>query len=146
MPIAGTILPPAVTRRRVILRRALGSVLLMAVAVAGTRAAAEAPFRSGAFAAAQAAGKPILVDITAGWCPTCARQRPIIQQLGADAAFRDLVILVVDFDTQKDVVRALRARSQSTLIVFNGTHERGRSVGETDPAAIRALAARAMGK
>lgn len=127
-------------------RRALATALLMFVAAGAATAAPEIPYRPEAFAAAQAAGKPILIDIYAPWCPTCASQRPVIKQLGVDRAFRDLVILVVDFDNQKDVVRALRARSQSTLIVFNGKEERGRSVGETDPAAIRALAERAMAK
>ncbi len=42
------------------------------------------------------------------------------------AAFRELVFLSVDFDSQKDVVRALNVRSQSTLVVFKG---RPRSAG-----------------
>ena len=45
----------------------------------------------------------------------------------------------VDFDSQKDVVRAMGAQMQSTLIVFRGKDERGRSTGQTDPGVIRAL-------
>ena len=102
-------------------------------------AATEAPFTQQAFAAAQREGKPILVYIAASWCPTCAKQRPILSQLENEPAFRDLAVYTVDFDTQKDVVRALGARMQSTLIVFHGVAERGRSTGATDPSAIKAL-------
>ena len=58
---------------------------------------------------------------------------------------RDLVILMVDFDSQKDVVKSFDVRMQSTLIAFNGKVERERSVGITDPAAIGALVAKARG-
>lgn len=56
----------------------------------------------------------------------CARQHPIVESLSQGPAFRDLVILKVNFDTQKEVVRQMQAQMQSTLIVFHGNHERGR--------------------
>ena len=80
-----------------------------------------------------------MIDITASWCPTCAAQKPILDKLSTDPAFKDLVIFKVDFDSQKDVVRALGARAQSTLIAFRGSVEQGRSVGDTNPASIHAL-------
>lgn len=103
------------------------------------RAATVAPFTEQAFKSAQADGQPILVDISATWCPTCAQQKPIIDSLAATPAFEKLVILHVDFDTQKDVVRAMGARMQSTLIVFHGATRKGVSVGDTDPRSIKAL-------
>jgi thioredoxin 1 len=102
-------------------------------------AATEATFTEPAFAASQHQGKPILVEIDASWCPTCAKQRPIIAHLANEPEFKSLMIYKVDFDTQKDVVREMGARMQSTLIVFNGTAERGRSVGDTDETSIKAL-------
>src|SRR5262245_58090341 len=63
-------------------------------------------------------GKPILVDIFAPWCPTCRVQKPILEELTAKPEFRDLVVLVVDFDHQ--TVRALKVQQQSTLIVYKG--------------------------
>ena len=92
-----------------------------------------------AFAAAQKAGKPIFVGIHASWCPTCARQKPILSELMADPKFRNLVYFVVDYDSQKDVVKFFGARMQSTLIAFKGEHETGRSVGDTDRSSIAAL-------
>lgn len=103
------------------------------------RAATVAPFTEPAFKSAQADGRPILVDISATWCPTCAQQKPIIDSLAATPEFATLLILHVDFDTQKDVVRAMGARMQSTLIVFHGAALKGVSVGDTDPGSIKAL-------
>ncbi len=102
-------------------------------------AATEAPYTQQAFAASQQAGKPVLVEITASWCPTCAKQRPILSQIKADPKFAELVVYTVDFDSQKDVVRAMGAQMQSTLIAFHGTAEKARSTGDTDAASIRAL-------
>ncbi|MGE0294260.1 MAG: thioredoxin family protein [Hyphomonadaceae bacterium] len=102
-------------------------------------AATQAPYTQQAFATSQKDGKPILIDISATWCPTCAKQHPIIDDLAAKSDFKDLVIYKVDFDTQKDVVRAFGAKMQSTLIVFRGSTEQGRSVGDTNPDSIKAL-------
>ncbi|EFI53328.1 MULTISPECIES: thioredoxin family protein [Afipia] len=121
----------------------LSTVMLamsLSIAISQTAlAATEAPYTQQAFAASQHEGKPILVDISASWCPTCAKQRPIIDRLVENPAFGDLVIYKVDFDTQKDVVRSFGAQTQSTLIVFRGPKEKGRSVGDTDPDSIKAL-------
>ncbi|MGE3702994.1 MAG: thioredoxin family protein [Hyphomicrobiaceae bacterium] len=102
-------------------------------------AASQAPYTQQAFAASQHEDKPILVDISATWCPICAKQHPIIDQLAESPMFGNLVIYKVDFDTQKDVVRSFGAQMQSTLIVFHGSKEKGRSVGDTDLDSIKAL-------
>ncbi len=115
----------------------------LALAAPAAFAVTQSPFTQPAFAAAQQADKPILVEIDASWCPVCAQQRPILAKLMTDPAFAGLTIYKVDFDSQKDVVRAMGAQMQGTLIVFHGTQERGRSTGVTDPAAIRSLLAAA---
>ena len=108
--------------------------------VAGERGA----FDQKAFAEAQAQGKSILIDISAPWCPTCSAQKPIIEKLAAESQFKNLAIFDVDFDGRKDVLRLFGAQSQSTLIVFKGTQEAGRSVGSTDADAIGALLHKAL--
>jgi len=97
------------------------------------------PFDDKSFAAAQAASSPILVQIHADWCPICAKQRPILGALEATPEFADLIVFNIDFDSQKDLVRKFGAQMQSTLIVFHGKAEKGRSVGETDPSKIKVL-------
>jgi len=106
--------------------------------------AAGKPFDQAGFEAAQAAGKPILVEIHADWCPTCRVQEPIVSGLMRNRENAGFVVLRVDFDNQKDVVKRLRAQYQSTLIVFKGTKEVSRSTGETRKDAIAAQLARAL--
>lgn len=121
-------------------RRLCIAIALIALAVPmATYAATVADYTPAGFAAAQQAGRPILVHIEAGWCPTCAKQRPILAQLEATPQCGDLQVFNVDFDTQKDVVRRFGATMQSTLIAFHGTTETARSVGETHADKIAAL-------
>jgi thioredoxin 1 len=113
-----------------------------AFALAPTFAFAKTPaFTEAAFKAAQKDGKSILIEIHASWCPTCKAQAPILNGLLETPKFKDVVSFRVDFDDQADQVRAFGAQTQSTLIVFKGTKEMGRSVGDTDPASIEALLA-----
>jgi thiol-disulfide isomerase/thioredoxin len=123
----------------------LAACVSMAV-VPALRAAPEiTPFTQPAFEASQKQGKPILVQITASWCPVCAKQRPILSQLLAEPQFQNMVVYNIDFDSQKDLVRAMGAQKQSTLIVFTGSTEKARSTGETDPAAIASLLGKSAG-
>jgi thioredoxin 1 len=124
------------------------SLVLLAVLSLGFAAPALAqapePFRQEAFAAALAAGKPILVHVTAGWCPTCRAQKAVLAKLENDPRFKDLLVFDVDFDSQKPIVGAFKARTQSTLVVFKGGVEIARTVGQTDPSAIDALLSEAI--
>ncbi len=118
-------------------RAVLAGLLLMP---AGWAVAGESrPFTPQALAAAKASGKPVLIEVTASWCYICAAQKPVIASLSQKPDFAAMQVLVVDFDSQKDALRALGAQRQSTLIVFRGDKETGRSVGVTNPAAIEAL-------
>lgn len=124
--------------------RAFSVAAFAALAITSTaQAATETPFTQAAFAAAQAKGQPILVDIKASWCPTCARQAPIINGLLDTPEFKDYARFAVDFDSQKNVVRGFKATTQSTLIVYRGRAEQGRSTGDTNEASIKALLQRA---
>jgi thioredoxin 1 len=118
---------------------ALVGALTVAAPFAPAWASTAVPFTAEAFKAAQASGSPILVEIHADWCPTCKAQNPILDKLTSNAKFKDLKIFRVDFDAMKPVVREFGAQMQSTLIVFKGTAEQGRSVGDTKEASIEAL-------
>ena len=117
---------------------------LAALPLLGTlpaQAAMPVAFDNDAFKAAMDAGKPILVEIHADWCPTCKAQGPILDGL-LQGRFSDMMAFRIDFDSQKDLVREFGAQMQSTLIVFAKGNEVGRSVGDTDPASIEALLAK----
>ena len=91
------------------------------------------------FESAQKAGKPILVEIHADWCPVCKSQHETMMQFEKDPRFSGLAIFRVDFDAQKDVLKQFNARQQSTMIVFKGAKETGRMVGASDPLTIEEL-------
>ncbi len=102
------------------------------------------PYDGAAFEAAQASGKPILIDVSASWCPTCKAQAPILSKLMSEPRFKGVVAFNVDYDSQKDVLRKFNVQRQSTLIVFKGKQEAGRSVADTNPASIEALLAKGI--
>jgi thioredoxin 1 len=127
------------------MRRLAIAFTLVALTAGPVLAATEAPYTAVAFAAAQKADKPILVHVTAPWCPTCAQQRPILSKLEAEPQFRDLQVFDVDFDSQKDVLHAMGVQMQSTLIAFHGAQERARSTGATSEEAISTLLGKTQG-
>lgn len=107
---------------------------------AGQAVAAEkAAFTPAAFDAAEKAGKLILVDISAPWCPTCREQAVVLDELVSEPRFDKLQVFSVDFDSQKELLHKLGVQKQSTLIVFKGASEVGRSVGDTSKPSIEAL-------
>ncbi len=127
-------------------RHLLGAVAIAAALSFGSVASAmdKKPFDQKAFEAAQAAGKPILVEVTAPWCPVCKAQAPILSRLKSDAKFKELVSFDIDFDSQKDLLKKFNVQKQSTLIVFKGKQEAGRSTGDTNAGSITALLGKAI--
>lgn len=125
---------------KMMMRLALSGLLSLALAAVAS-AGEVRPYSADAFASAQTGDAPIVVHVTADWCPTCHVQRPIVRSLAEDPANPDMLVFEIDFDGDKDVLRQFDVRSQSTLIAFRGTEERARSVGVTSPAGIADLIA-----
>jgi thioredoxin 1 len=90
------------------------------------------------FARAQEAGKTIVVDVHATWCPTCKAQAPILDSMRSEPKLKDAEFFKVDFDEEKAFLRQHRIPRQSTILVFKGTRETARSIAQTDPAKLRA--------
>jgi thioredoxin 1 len=117
-----------------------GLALTIAVGAFGSaHAETVQPYQQTALEAAQKSGDPILIFVEASWCPTCAKERPILLQLYATPEFAHLQVFDVDFDTSKPLLRQLGVQMQSTLIVYHGAKETGRMTGATDPAVIKRL-------
>jgi len=115
------------------------AAVLAFVASSPAFAAETKKFTAAEFEAAQKAGKSILVEVHASWCPTCKAQAPILSELMKDAKFNNLVVFMIDFDSQKDAVQKVGARIQSTLVAYKGTKETARSAGDTRRDSIAAL-------
>ena len=130
----------ALFRSLVVLLSACVVLLASSLAWAGEPKA----FDPAAFKAAQAAGKPILVEIHADWCTECKVQNRILNKLSDQAPYNAVVRLRVDYDKQKDVVKDFKAKKQSTLVVYKGDKELARAVGITSEEKIRALVDKAI--
>ena len=97
------------------------------------------PYDKAKFDAALAAGKPVIVDFQADWCPTCKAQKPIVQGLMKESRMKGLTLFVADFDTEKALKKQLGVSQQSTFVVFKAGKEVARSTGQTDKGALSDL-------
>lgn len=84
-------------------------------------------FTREAFQAAQAEGKTIMIAVHADWCTTCRAQEPALEAVILEDMFKDVVVLRVDYDAQRDVMFELEVFNRSTLIVYTGTEEVARA-------------------
>ncbi len=114
----------------------LGAALL---AFAQTSSAGLAPYTDQAFKDATTAGKTVVLDVHADWCPTCRRQQPALKKLIDNEPYKNVEVLVVDYDAQADVRQHFKVARQSTLVVFKGATETGRATGITEPEQISQL-------
>ena len=122
------------------MKRCMTAAILALLALAGTASAGEIkPFSQAEFDRLTQAGQPVVVDVSATWCPTCKAQKPILEKLMKQPAYKDLTLLTVDFDSEKSTVRALKVSMQSTLVGFKGAQEVARSVGDTTESGIEGL-------
>ena len=66
------------------------ALLALGLGLGSAQAAVVQPYQQAAFTAAQESKKPILIFVEAPWCPTCAKERPILASLYDTPAFKDL--------------------------------------------------------
>ena len=118
--------------------------LMIPVLVVGQSQASETTFERSRFDSLQKQGKPTLVSILADWCPTCKAQRSIIADLLKTPELQAITAMRVDFDSQKSEAQRFKAKYQSTLIVFKGGKEVGRSAGDSNKENIAALLKKAI--
>jgi thioredoxin 1 len=123
-----TIRPPS------FVRLALAASLLLSATL--SHALTVTPYTPAALAAAQQAGEPLVLHFHASWCPTCRAQDKAFDALKADPSLK-LTLMEVDYDAEKALEKQMKVTAQSTLVVFHGATERGRSTGETDPARLK---------
>lgn len=97
------------------------------------------PFTQARLDALNQSGQPVLVAIHADWCSTCKTQERVLQELLPQAEFKRITLLRIDFDQQKEAVRAFGVEYQSTLIAFKNGREVGRSTAEQSPVRIKEL-------
>ena len=125
-------------------RRTFASLLVFGFAVAGPGHAAGTRYDKAAFDRAVAAGGPVVLHVSADWCPTCKAQKPVVDALLKEPRMKAVRLFVADFDTDKALKKSLRVEQQSTFVVFKGGREVARSTAELDPGAIARTFAKAL--
>ena len=93
-------------------------------------------FTREAFSAAQSEGKTIVVFVSADWCSTCRAQEPGLLEATSRPEHQGYELFLVDYDTQKDVMRELGVPVRSTILVYRGPQEVGRIVSDSSIDAI----------
>ncbi|MBI5240373.1 MAG: thioredoxin family protein [Elusimicrobia bacterium] len=101
-------------------------------------------FDADAFAEAKQAGKVVVLDFHADWCPTCRQQKAALGTLLKRPRFAGVVGFVVDFDRSDALASRLGVANLSTVIVYRGGREVARSTGVTEPARLKALLEKAL--
>jgi thioredoxin 1 len=84
-------------------------------------------------------GMPVVLAIHASWCPTCKAQKPVQSELMRNPAYKDVTMMTIDFDSQKNLLAKYKVSMQSTMVAFKGGKEVGRSVGDTTHDGIESL-------
>jgi thioredoxin-like negative regulator of GroEL len=118
-------------------------LFVLALVASAPAQALGTPYEQAQFDRLMAGGQPVLVWIHADWCPTCKAQGRILPALLSQPGLADITLLKIDFDRQRPLLRQFRVSQQSTLIMFRDGRETGRSIGDTRPASLRALLAKA---
>jgi thioredoxin 1 len=121
-----------------------GTLALILVLAIGVARAAEAPYDDAAFHKLLASGQPVALDFSASWCPTCRAQAPLLRSITGEPAFRDLTLLVADYDKEIGLRKSYNVSMQSTLIVFRNGKEVARSTGDTSRSGLTHLLASAL--
>lgn len=89
------------------------------------------------------AGETVLLDFKASWCPTCAAQGRVIEELReANPAYdENITFMLADWDQwgESKIVSEMKIPRRSTLVMLKGAQEIGRLVAETSNQGIKAL-------
>ena len=91
-------------------------------------------FSEEVFENARASGKTVVVNSYEIWCGTCSKQTKILDQ--AEKKFKDVVFLSYEQSKNKNIAQKLGIKFWTTIVVYKGSDEVARIVGQTDKETI----------
>lgn len=125
---------------KTLLKAMFTGILLFSFAVF----AAGQPITATELADIEKQGKSAVISTHADWCSTCKKQDKVLANFMKDPDYKNVVFYQVDYDNQKDLLKALNVRSQSTIIVYKNGKEVARATGDTKEAALSKLTRQAI--
>lgn len=118
---------------------AAGTVLLSTAAFSAGQ-----PISAADLADIEKQGKSAVISTHAEWCSTCKAQDKVLAVFIKDPDYKNVVFYQVDYDNQKDLLKTLKVRTQSTIIVYKSGKEVARATGDTKEAALSKLTRQAL--
>lgn len=86
------------------------------------------------FNKAQNLGKTIVVNSYETWCGTCVAQIKILNQ--AEKEFKNVIFLSYEQGKNKDIAKKLDIKFRTTIVIYKGSNEIIRIIGQTDKETI----------
>ena len=86
------------------------------------------------FEQAKKNGETVVVTAWNKYCGTCKRQKVVLDQ--AEKDFKDVLFLYYNHPKMKDVAKYLKIDHRSTILVYKGSAEVSRTLGQVDKSVI----------
>ncbi len=112
------------------------SGLVLSLACSAVLALEILPYSAQAVAAARDADEPYALQFHSEWCATCKEQTRVFKLLAEESGL-DMKLFIVDFDHDRNTVRAYKVPVSAVVIVFRGKVERARLFAVSDRDKLR---------
>ena len=114
--------------------RKLFVIIFLFVCLSANAVEKKTNFSEEVFKNAIASGKTVVVNSYEVWCGTCSKQTKVLDQ--AEKEFKDIVFLSYEQSKNKDIAQKLDIKFWTTIVVYKGSDEVVRIVGQTDKEVI----------
>ena len=109
-------------------------VLFLFVCLSANAVEKKTNFSVEIFEKAKASGKTVVVNSYEVWCGTCSKQTKILNQ--AEKEFKNIIFLSYEQSKNKNIAKKLGIKFWTTIVVYKGSDEVARIVGQIDKEVI----------
>ena len=110
--------------------RKLIVILFLFVSLSANAVEKKTNFSIEIFEKAKASGKTVVINSYEVWCGTCSKQTKILDQ--AEREFKNIIFLSYEQSKNKNIAQLLDIKFWATIIIYKGSNEVARIIGQTD--------------